>query len=80
MPGLGPIPTAVTDGVQPVVLAVCSRRTSGELTFPCGACLQSALELAGRDLVVSAVDDGGDTERALLAALLPRAPEIHSPS
>jgi cytidine deaminase len=27
-----------------------SKRTSGELTFPCGACLQVALELAGPDL------------------------------
>lgn len=72
--------TAVTDGIRPAVLAVCSRRTGDDLTFPCGACLQVALEIVGPDLVVVAVDEDGATERALLADLLPRAPKIHSPS
>ena len=71
---------SVTDGVEPAVLAVCSRRTDGDLTFPCGACLQVALELGGSDMTIVAVDDDGVVERALLADLLPRGPKIHSPS
>ncbi|MEP1126559.1 MAG: cytidine deaminase [Ilumatobacter sp.] len=72
--------TAVTDGIEPAVLALCSKRTGGDLTFPCGACLQVALEIGGADLVVIAVDTDGVTERAVLSDLLPRAPKIHSPS
>lgn len=71
--------TAVNDGVTPAVLALCSKRTGDQLTFPCGACLQVALEIAGPDLVVVAVDEDGATERTTLAELLPRAPKIHSP-
>jgi len=72
--------TAVTGGVRPAVLAICSRRTGDDLTFPCGACLQVALELAGPDLLVVAVDEDGATEQATLSDLLPRGPKIHSPS
>ena len=71
--------TAVTRGIRPVVLAVCSKRTDGELTFPCGACLQVALELAGPDLTIVAVDPDGEIEHASLRSLLPRAPSRHSP-
>jgi len=70
---------AVTRGIRPVVLAVCSKRTDSELTFPCGACLQVALELAGPDLTVVAVDADGEIEHASLQTLLPRAPSRHSP-
>lgn len=72
--------SAVTDGIEPAVLALCSKRTADELTFPCGACLQVALEIGGEDLVVVAVDPDGATDRAVLSDLLPRAPKIHSPS
>lgn len=65
---------AVVEGVRPAVLAVCSKRTSGELTFPCGACLQVALEIGGPDLIVVAVDPDGRSEHVLLRELLPRAP------
>lgn len=70
---------AVTRGVRPVVLSVCSKRTGGDLTFPCGACLQVALELAGPDLTVVAVDPDGKIEHVPLRSLLPRAPSRHSP-
>ena len=70
---------AVTRGIRPVVLAVCSKRTGGELTLPCGACLQVALELAGPDLTVVAVDPDNTIEHASLRSLLPRAPSRHSP-
>lgn len=71
--------SAVTRGIRPVVLAVCSKRTGGELTMPCGACLQVALELAGADLTVVAVDPGGEIEHTSLRSLLPRAPSRHTP-
>ena len=72
--------SAVTDGIEPVVLALCSKRTGDELTFPCGACLQVALEIAGPDLVVVAVDEDGTLEQVVLSALLPRGPRVHAPN
>ena len=66
--------TAVNEQLSPSVLALCAQRTDGRLTFPCGACLQVALELAGPDLLVVAVDPDGNRDQARLAELLPRAP------
>ena len=66
--------TAVTASVSPAVLAVASRRTDDALTFPCGACLQVALEIAGPNLLVVAVDLDGEHEVTTLRELLPRAP------
>ena len=71
--------TAVTNRVRPAVLALSSRRTGDELTFPCGACLQVALELGGPDLVVVAVDPDGTSDHAALESLLTRAPSRHHP-
>jgi cytidine deaminase len=59
---------------RPTTLVVASPRTSGALTFPCGACLQVGLELGGRELAVVAVDPDGTSERAVLGDLLPRGP------
>lgn len=66
--------TATTLGERPEELALVAPRTAGELTWPCGACLQVALELGGPDLVVHAADPEGAHERAMLAELLPRGP------
>ena len=71
--------TAVTEAVAPAVLAVCAPRTGGQLTFPCGACLQVGLEVAGAELVIVAVDPDGVHERAPLLTLLTRAPKRHTP-
>jgi cytidine deaminase len=71
--------TAVTEGIAPALLAVCAPRTGGRLTFPCGACLQVALEVAGSELLVIAVDPDGAHEAVTLASLLPRAPKRHTP-
>jgi len=71
--------TAITNGIQPVVLAVCSPRTEDKLTFPCGACLQVALELAGPELTVVAVDTDGVSGHAVLRDLLPKAPHRFTP-
>lgn len=65
---------SVMAAVAPVALAVASRRTDDSLTFPCGACLQVALEIAGPELIVVAVDLDGDHEAVSLSELLPRAP------
>lgn len=58
----------------PRVLALAAPRTKGALTWPCGACLQVALELAGPELLVLATDPSGRVERARLAELAPRLP------
>ena len=65
---------AVAQGRAPVTLALVSKRTDGELTFPCGACLQVALELAGPELTVVAADLDGAAEDVRLGDVLPRAP------
>jgi cytidine deaminase len=64
----------VAAGERPRALAVASPRTDGTITFPCGACLQVALELGGPDLLVLAVTPDGEVERARLGDLLPRGP------
>ncbi|MEQ8841465.1 MAG: cytidine deaminase [Acidimicrobiales bacterium] len=71
--------TAVTQQRRPIVLALCSKRTAGELTFPCGACLQVALEIGGPDLVIVATDPAGAIDRTTVGELLTRAPKRHSP-
>lgn len=58
---------------HPQILALHARKTGGQLTWPCGACLQVARELAGPDLVVVATD-GVDIESARLGELGPRLP------
>ncbi len=69
---------AVARGLGPIAVALVSKRTSGELTFPCGACLQVALELAGPDLTVIAADLDGRAEARRLGDLLVRAPHRHT--
>ena len=71
--------SAVTAGIRPAVLALASKRTAQELTFPCGACLQVALEIAGPELTIVAVDPDGATEHVPLGSLLTRAPSRHTP-
>jgi cytidine deaminase len=65
---------AVAAGERPAVLALASAPTGGSITFPCGACLQVALELGGPDMLVVAVTPEGKSEQTRLDALLPRGP------
>jgi cytidine deaminase len=58
----------------PEILALVAPRTSGELTWPCGACLQVAQELGGPDLLVVVSDGKGDVAQARLSALAVRLP------
>lgn len=71
--------TAVTQRRRPTVLALCSERTEGEPTFPCGACLQVALEVAGPELDVVAVAPEGATTHMKLAELITRSPKRFTP-
>lgn len=65
--------TVVNESGRPEILALASRRTSGELTWPCGACLQVALELGGQDLLVVATD-GRQRAEARISELAPQLP------
>jgi len=67
--------TASVAGRRPVRLALASRRTSGAMTYPCGACLQVALELGSADLVVLVTDFDGATDVATVGDLLPSGPK-----
>lgn len=64
-----------TAGEKPARIALVSRRTDGALTFPCGACLQVALELGGPHVEVIACDPAGERAVARVAELLPRGPK-----
>lgn len=59
---------------RPELLALVSPRTAGKLTWPCGACLQVALELGGPDLLVVASDGAGEVAEARLQELAMRLP------
>jgi cytidine deaminase len=66
--------SAVTSGAgRPEILALVSRRTSGALTWPCGACLQVAMEFGGPDLLIL-VSDGSESRTARLRELAPHLP------
>ena len=58
----------------PEILALVSRPTDGKLTWPCGACLQVAMELGGADMLIVASDGKRTESRRLheLAANLPK--------
>ena len=64
----------VAAGERPAALALVSRRTAGELTHPCGACLQVALELGGPEVEVTVSDLRGVTATTTVGELLPRGP------
>lgn len=69
--------TAAAGGRRPVVLALAAPDTAGSPTWPCGACLQVALELGGADLVVVVADDeAGEPQTATVGELLPNGPKI----
>lgn len=60
---------------RPEVLALVSPQTAGDLTWPCGACLQVAQELGGSDLLVVVSDQNGRRQaEARLSELAPRLP------
>ncbi len=68
--------SVVHDGGAPVAVALVAPPTDGELTHPCGACLQVALELGGPSMrVIAASADGDRTEARTVGELLPQGPK-----
>ena len=65
---------ASTAGERPTALALVSKRTSGRLTYPCGACLQVALELGGPTVEVFVSDPNGESASSTVGELLPHGP------
>jgi len=66
--------TAVTSrSGPPQALVLHAPKTGGQLTWPCGACLQVAREFAAPDMLVVATN-GRDTATARLDALGPNLP------
>ncbi|MCI5107901.1 MAG: cytidine deaminase [Pseudomonadales bacterium] len=65
--------SVAADAGKPQILALVSKRTAGDLTWPCGACLQVAQELGGDDLLI-VVSDGKRQQQARLSELAGRLP------
>lgn len=59
---------------KPKILGLVAPRTSGKLTYPCGACLQVALELGGPDLLVVVADTRGRADRLRLGDITTHLP------
>lgn len=71
--------SAVAAGDREIAaLALVSERTDGEITMPCGACCQVALELGGPLVRVAAADTQGVVELTTIGDLLPRGPNKSS--
>ena len=66
--------TVSTGAGKPEILALVSPRTDGRVTWPCGACLQVALELGGPDLLVVVTDGDGEPREARLKDLAGQLP------
>lgn len=68
---------AVTNGARPILVAFAAPTTSGATTWPCGPCLQVALELGGPSMRVVVGDVGdGESDSATVGELLPRGPHV----
>lgn len=68
--------SAVAAGTgRPVALALVAPDTAGARTFPCGLCLQVAVEVGGADLpIVASSADGGDFDVRSVDELAPGIP------
>lgn len=66
--------SSVTTGERPAALALVAPRTDDTITYPCGACLQVALELGGPETVIIAVSTDGERDEVTVGDLLPRGP------
>jgi cytidine deaminase len=67
--------SAVAAGAAPITaLALVARRTAGEVTMPCGACLQVLAEHAGGDCAVIGEAPDGERRTERLADLAPSLP------
>ena len=66
-------------GARPLALALVAPRTGEDLTWPCGACLQVALELGGPSMPVyaSSVAEDAPIRESTVTDLLPNGPFVH---
>ncbi len=55
-------------------IALVSERTGDQITMPCGACCQVALELGGPAVHVVAADPSGSLTQSTIGELLPKGP------
>lgn len=68
--------SAVAAGGRPTRLALAAPPTRGSTTWPCGACLQVALELGGPEMPVVVGDaQAGPSLSSTVAELLPKGPK-----
>ena len=72
--------TVAQNAGRPRKLALVAKRTSGRLTYPCGACLQVALELGGPDLEILVADEKGTTESVRLGDITDKLPYKGDPA
>lgn len=65
-------------GARPVALALVAPRTGDDLTWPCGACLQVALELGGPTMPIHVGTIGADApvHSSTVGELLPFGPFV----
>lgn len=70
--------SAVALGARPLALALVAPRTGQDLTWPCGACLQVALELGGPAMPIyaSSVAEDAAISESTVADLLPNGPFV----
>jgi cytidine deaminase len=70
--------STVARGDTPAAVALVAPRTGEELTWPCGACLQVALELGGPDMAiyVGSLDEDAPVSESTVGQLLPRGPFV----
>lgn len=70
--------STVALGTRPLGLALVAPRTGDDLTWPCGACLQVALELGGpaMPIYVSSASQDAPISESTVAELLPNGPYV----
>ena len=70
--------STVALGTRPLALALVAPRTGDDLTWPCGACLQVALELGGpaMPIYVSSARQDAPISKSTVAELLPNGPYV----
>ncbi|MGR8950395.1 MAG: cytidine deaminase [Gammaproteobacteria bacterium] len=71
---VGLFSAVATAAGKPELLVLVSKRTGKDLTWPCGACLQVALEMGGPQLLVVACDPDGVYEQRCISDIAPLLP------